>query len=116
MSAGAPKPLTMSNWVRVAKVSECPPGTVLERLAGDRVIALCNAEGTVFALDGVCPHQGGPLGEGELTGKVLMCPWHGWQFDVSTGQHQFNARVRQPHFPVRIEGDDILIDIAPEGM
>lgn len=101
----------MSTWLRVAKLSECPPGTVLERVAGERVIALCNVEGKLFALDGVCPHQGGPLGEGELVGTVLMCPWHGWQFDVCTGQHQLNRRVRQPQFQVRVEGDAIEVDI-----
>jgi nitrite reductase (NADH) small subunit len=103
----------MSTWVSVAKLSECPPGTVLERVAGERVIALCNVDGKLFALDGVCPHQGGPLGEGELVGTVLMCPWHGWQFDVCTGQHQLNRRVRQPQFPVRIEADQIQVDTDP---
>jgi nitrite reductase (NADH) small subunit len=101
----------MSNWLRVASLSECPPGAVLECVAGDRVVALCNVEGKLFALDGVCPHQGGPLGEGELVGTVLMCPWHGWQFDVCTGQHQLNRRLRQPQFPVRVEAEDILVDI-----
>ncbi|HEX3999991.1 MAG TPA: Rieske 2Fe-2S domain-containing protein [Pirellulales bacterium] len=104
----------MSNWVRVGKISECPPGMVLERVAGERVIALCNAEGKLFAIDGVCPHQGGPLGEGELVGTTLGCPWHGWQFDITTGQHQLNRRVRQPQFPVRVEGDDIYVNIEPD--
>jgi nitrite reductase (NADH) small subunit len=105
----------MSTWIRVAKLTECPPGTVLERVAGDRVIALINAGGKLFAMDGVCPHQGGPLGEGELTGTTLTCPWHGWQFDVCTGEQQLNRRIRQPQFPVRMEVDDILVDVDPEG-
>lgn len=105
----------MSNWIRVAKVSECPPGTVVERVAGERVVALINADGTFYALDGVCPHQGGPLGEGELSGSTLTCPWHGWQFDVCTGQHQINPRVRQPQFAVRIEGDDVFVDLGESG-
>jgi nitrite reductase (NADH) small subunit len=103
----------MPNWVRIAKISECPPGSVIERVAGDRVIALANAGGNLFAMDGVCPHQGGPLGEGELTGTTLTCPWHGWQFDVATGQHQLNRRIRQPQYSVRIDGDDILVDTDP---
>ncbi len=102
----------MPNWIRIAKVSECPPGTVIERVAGERVIALINAEGKLFALDGVCPHQGGPLGEGELAGTTLTCPWHGWQFDICTGQNQINPRIHQPQFAVKIEGDDVLVDLG----
>ena len=48
-----------------------------------RVIALFNVDGTFYALDGVCPHQGGPLGQGTLEGCIVTCPWHGWQFDVT---------------------------------
>ncbi len=101
----------MSNWVRVARVSECPPGKSLECAASERVIAIFNVDGTFHALDGVCPHQGGPLGQGELTGSVVTCPWHGWQFDVCTGQHQLNSRVLQPRFDVRVEGEWILVDL-----
>jgi nitrite reductase/ring-hydroxylating ferredoxin subunit len=101
----------MDNWVRVARVSECPPGTSLECAAGDRVVALFNVEGTLHALDGVCPHQGGPLGQGELTGPVVTCPWHGWQFNVCTGQHQLNSRLVQPRFDVRVDGEWILVDL-----
>ena len=50
--------------------------------------ALFNVDGTFYALDGVCPHQGGPLGSGEVHNCIVTCPWHGWQFDVRTGQHQ----------------------------
>jgi nitrite reductase (NADH) small subunit len=83
----------------------------LELVAGERVVALFNVEGTFYALDGVCPHQGGPLAEGEVTGCIVTCPWHGWQFDVCTGQHQFSATIRQPTLPVRVEGDAVLVDL-----
>jgi nitrite reductase (NADH) small subunit len=103
----------MPNWVQIAVLSECPPGSCLERVAGERVVALFNVDGSLYALDGVCPHQGGPLGEGELTGAVVTCPWHGWQFDVRTGQHQLNKSVVQPSLPVRVEGDAVLVDVDP---
>jgi nitrite reductase (NADH) small subunit len=83
----------------------------LELVAGERVVALFNVEGTFYALDGVCAHQGGPLAEGEVTGCVVTCPWHGWQFDVRTGQHQFSATIRQPTLPVRVVGDAVLVDL-----
>ena len=104
----------MSAWISIARVAECPPGTALERVAGDRIVALSNVDGTFYALDGVCPHQGGPLGKGRLVGCILTCPWHGWQFDVRSGQHQLNPKLQQPGFTVRVEGDEILV--ALEGI
>jgi nitrite reductase/ring-hydroxylating ferredoxin subunit len=98
-------------WTRIASVSDCPPGSSRELVAGDRIVALFNVGGTFYALDGVCPHQGGPLGEGVLTDCVVTCPWHGWQFDVRTGQHQLNAKYSHPRFEVRVEGDNVLIDL-----
>jgi nitrite reductase (NADH) small subunit len=100
----------MAHWTKVAAVEDCPPGNGLEVIVGERVVALFNIEGTFYALDGVCPHQGGPLAEGEVTGCIVTCPWHGWQFDVRTGQHQLSTTIRQPTLPVRIEGDAVLVE------
>lgn len=102
----------MSQWIRVAAVTEIPPGTIRELLAGERVVAVANVDGEFFALDGICPHQGGPLGKGRLEGTTVTCPWHGWQFNVCTGQHRVNAAIRHTQIPVRVEGGDILVDVA----
>jgi nitrite reductase (NADH) small subunit len=102
----------MADWSAVAQLSDCPPGAALEVVADDRIVALLNVEGTIYALDGVCPHQGGPLGRGKLVGCVLTCPWHGWQFDARTGQHQLSASLVQPSFPVRVVGTTIEVDIG----
>ena len=101
----------MPESYRVAAVSDVPPGTAKEVLAGDQVVALFNVEGTFHALDGVCPHAGGPLGEGTLRGGIVTCPWHGWQFDVKTGQNCLNARICHPKFVARVEGDDVVVEI-----
>ena len=101
----------MPRWIRAADLSSCPPGSSWECVVEDRIIALFNVAGTIFAIDGVCPHQGGPLGKGCLTGTIVTCPWHGWQFDVRTGQHQLSPTIRQPNYPTRIEGDAVLIEI-----
>ena len=101
-------------WHKVAAIDACPPGRSLEVVIVDRVLALFNVDGRFFALDGVCPHQGGPLGEGDLTGCVVTCPWHGWQFDVTTGQHQLNRNVTQPRFATKIEDGSVWIEL-PEG-
>ena len=74
-----------------------------------RVLAVFNVEGTYYALDGICPHQGGPLGKGQLNGCVVTCPWHGWQFNVATGQQQINERIVHTAYSLRHDGDDIYI-------
>jgi nitrite reductase/ring-hydroxylating ferredoxin subunit len=104
----------MPRWIEVAKLVDCPPGAAIEVVAGEQIVALFNVGGTLYALDGVCPHQGGPLGKGELTGCVVTCPWHGWQFDVTCGQHQFAPAVRQPCYVVRVEGESVLVDVDRE--
>ena len=101
----------MNNWVRIARTAECPPGSGLERIAEERVIALFNVDGTFHAIDGVCPHQGGPLGRGALEGCIVTCPWHGWQFDVTNGQNQVNPRIVQPVIETRVEGEWILVNL-----
>jgi nitrite reductase/ring-hydroxylating ferredoxin subunit len=102
----------MPEWIAIASVEECPPGTSIERVAGDRMVALANVEGRFHAIDGLCPHQGGPLGTGRLCGTVLTCPWHGWQFDVVTGQHQISPTVRQHVFKVRERNSVIEVQLT----
>ena len=102
----------MSRWVEVATVESCPPGSSRECVAEDRIVALYNVDGEFFAIDGVCPHQGGPLGKGCLTGPIVTCPWHGWQFDVTSGQNQLSSRIVQPRFNTRVEAGKVLVELA----
>jgi nitrite reductase/ring-hydroxylating ferredoxin subunit len=95
----------------VASVAELPEGSLLEVTQSGRLYALCNVGGEVRALSGVCPHHGGPLGQGALEGSYVACPWHAWQFDSATGACVFNDELRIPTYPVRIEEGQILIDI-----
>lgn len=101
----------MSELVRVAAVDEVPPGTGKEVAAAGRVVALFNIDGRFYALDGVCAHAGGPLGKGAIRGTVVTCPWHGWQYDATSGRHCLNDRVRQTAFPVKVEGGDVYVEI-----
>lgn len=102
----------MAHWVRIASRADIPPGTAREVVANDRLVAVFNVDGEFFALDGLCPHQGGPLGRGRLEGTVVTCPWHGWQFNVRTGQHQVNPLLKHPALPVKTEGDDLFVDVS----
>ena len=101
----------MAESVRIAGVSDVPPGGGIEVAAAGRVFAIYNVDGTFHALDGVCPHAGGPLGKGALDGPIVTCPWHGWQFDVTTGQHCLNAGLQHTSYPVRVDGDDLFVDL-----
>lgn len=101
----------MSEVIRIATVEEVPPGTGREVAAGGRIIALYNVDGEFYAIDGICPHAGGPLGRGTLNGAVVTCPWHGWQFDVTSGQHCLNANIRQSAFAVTVRGTDIFVEL-----
>jgi nitrite reductase (NADH) small subunit len=101
----------VADWVRVAGVADVPPGEGSEFVAGDRIIALFNVEGHFYALDGICPHQGGPLGKGALCGAIVTCPWHGFQFDVRTGQHQSSKSLRHPTFAVKVENGGVWVNI-----
>ena len=97
--------------VKVGLLSQLPPGSVMPVDIGGQTIAVCNAGGELHALDGECPHAGGPLGEGALHGSTLVCPWHAWEFDCRTGANDFDPDVVIPTFPVKVEAGEILIEL-----
>jgi nitrite reductase (NADH) small subunit len=101
----------MANWTRVASVTDCPPDTAREFVVRDRIVAVFHVAGQFYAMDGICPHQGGPLGKGQLADARITCPWHGWRLDVRTGRHESNASVCHPTFPVKVQGSDVFVDV-----
>ena len=98
-------------WIKVAAASELPPGACGEYVAGEWIVAVFNVGGTLHALDGICPHQGGPLGKGVLSGSTITCPWHGFQFDVATGQHLTSSQLIQPRVPVKVEAGEVYVEV-----
>ncbi len=97
--------------IKVTSLSAVPPGNVRPAELRDESYAVCNVDGEIHVLDGVCPHAGGPLGQGALHGTTLVCPWHAWEYDCRTGVCDFNEAVRVAKFPATVQGDDILIDV-----
>ena len=97
--------------LKVGPLQALPPGSVTEVENGDTTYAVCNVEGKLHCVDGICPHAGGPLGQGNLNGSLLVCPWHGWEFDCATGVNDFDEDLRLETFPVHVQGDEILIDV-----
>ena len=86
-------------------------GRVAEAETEGVAVCLANVNGELSALDNVCPHRGGPLGQGWLEGNVVVCPWHSWSFHAKTGLAEYPENERVEVFPLRVEGEDVLIDI-----
>jgi 3-phenylpropionate/trans-cinnamate dioxygenase ferredoxin subunit len=97
---------------KVAKASEIKPGGMKVVEAGGVRIAICNVDGTFYAIEDVCTHDDGPLGEGTLDGCEVECPRHGARFDVRTGAvTRMPAIVPVKAFPVKVEGDQVLVEV-----
>jgi nitrite reductase/ring-hydroxylating ferredoxin subunit len=98
-------------FLRTAKKDEIPAGTIREFQVNGKTIALANVDGTFYAVNNTCLHRGGPLGQGELEDKVVTCPWHGWQYDVTTGVNTMDDSERVDRYEVKVEGDVVLVAV-----
>jgi nitrite reductase (NADH) small subunit len=83
----------------------------MEAEAKGKAICLANIEGKFCALDNVCPHREGPLGGGWIEGNAVVCPWHSWAFDVTTGVAEAPERARVSVFAVKLEGEDVMVEV-----
>jgi nitrite reductase (NADH) small subunit len=99
-------------FVRAAKAADVAAGTIREVQVGATKIALANVGGSFYAINNTCLHRGGPLGEGSLEGKVVTCPWHGWQFDVTTGKASTNPIAGVPCYATEVRGDEVFVDVG----
>ena len=96
---------------RVAAISDVPEGEVLVVECGGRSLALSNVDGELFAIDNVCTHDGGPLGEGRLRNGRVICPRHGAAFDARSGRALTLPAVRGvAAYPVSVEGDAAYVE------
>lgn len=103
----------MGQWARLCGVGEAPrEGAVMEAEAEGLAVCLARSGGELLAVDNVCPHRQGPLGQGWIEGKAVVCPWHSWAFDLRSGEAEFPAGERVRVFPVRVEGEDVLVKIG----
>jgi len=103
----------MGRFVRVATTDEIPPGRGKVVEVEGREVAIFNAGGgRFFAAGTVCPHEGGPLGEGLVEGETVICPWHGYDFDLRTGDCPVDPDLRIPIYEVKVEGSDVFV-LAP---
>ena len=99
------------SFVRVGSACDVKPGGVLLVKSGATEVAVCNRSGTLYAVDNRCPHLGGPLAMGALHDNILVCPWHGWEFDCTTGKCDFNEAIVLRTYKVEIVGDEIRLEL-----
>ena len=102
------------DFTPVCRVTDlADPGRMLVEV-GDRLVALFHVQGKFYAIDDVCTHDGGPLGEGDVEGFQIICPRHGARFDIRTGQAMTMPAVHATDYHrVWIEGDDVLVELRP---
>jgi nitrite reductase/ring-hydroxylating ferredoxin subunit len=102
----------MARLIKVAEANELPPGQGKLVQVDGRDIALFSVNGTYCAMDAVCPHEAGPLYEGEVDGDTIVCPWRGYDFSVKTGECSVDPDLRVMTYIVKTEGNDVLIEMA----
>jgi nitrite reductase (NADH) small subunit/3-phenylpropionate/trans-cinnamate dioxygenase ferredoxin subunit len=104
----------MPEFVKVARKTDLPSGEGMVVEVNGQTIALFNVGGEFFALDNVCPHRGGPLGEGycDPHNLTVQCPWHGWVFSLRTGISPVNPSARVESFEVQVDGDDVKVSLG----
>jgi nitrite reductase (NADH) small subunit len=100
------------SFVRAAKIADVPAGTIHEVQAEGKTIALANVSGKFYAINNSCVHRGGPLGQGSLQNQIATCPWHGWQYDVTTGKVIQNPGLGVACYPTEIRGAEVFVDLG----
>jgi len=101
----------MATLTKVAKASDIAPGSGKVIEVGGKAIAVFNCDGTFYAVENACTHRGGPLGEGSLSGSTVTCPWHGWEYDVTSGVCTADDSMTVQKYDVKVDGDDILVSV-----
>jgi len=99
-------------FTRLASESELPAAnTAKEFSCGDKTICIANVNGSITAMENVCLHRGGPLGQGEIEDGKIVCPWHGWQWDPTTGAATHNPSAKLSLYPLKVENGEVMIEV-----
>jgi len=99
----------VTEYEAVARLDELEPGSLACVRVGERELALARVGDDLYAFQGHCIHLQGPLCEGRLQGHVLSCPWHGWQYDVRTGENEFDRAIKLETYPVKVEDGEVKV-------
>jgi len=96
---------------QVCMLSDLQEGQGSEFLVGSQILAIFRIRSNVFAVDGFCAHQGGPIAKGKLQGSCITCPWHGWQYDITSGIHLLSNKRMLACFATEVRADEVWVDI-----
>ena len=99
------------DFVKVTLAVDLSPGSARVFDVGGTPVALFNVNGTFHAINNNCAHRMGPLGEGEIEGAAVTCPWHGWRFDVTTGECLGRPGARVQSYAVKLEGGEVFVSV-----
>lgn len=101
----------MPEFMKIANASDLPAGQSMVVEVAGRTIAVFNVSGQLYALDNVCTHRGGPLGEGfvDQNNLTVQCPWHGWVYSLASGASALNSMAKVEKFEVKFEGEEIKL-------
>ena len=102
----------MADYIAVGHLDQLPPGRGMVVTVRGLAVALFNVEGTVYAIDDSCRHEGVSLGSGELRGQIVRCRAHGWRYDVTTGHTTHDPEERVTRYPVQVVEGTILVDVT----
>ncbi len=100
----------MADLISVTRASDIPPGEARTFIIRKTEIAVFNIHGQFYAIDNLCPHEGGPLVTGQVKGLVITCPWHFWQFNLETGVSPANPSICVNSYPVMVEDGELKIE------
>jgi len=95
----------------VARADEIEPGTLTCVRVAEQDLALARVGDELYAFQGHCLHLSGPLCQGRLHGYVLSCPWHGWQYDVRTGENEFDRAIQLETYDVQVDDGEVRVAI-----
>ena len=100
-------------FTKITTKSELPAANEAREFpCGDKMVCVANVDGAISAIDNVCLHRGGPLGQGTIEGGKVVCPWHGWEWDPKTGQAAHSASAKVAVYPLKIESEEVLVDVG----
>ena len=102
----------MPNWTDIADADALPEGGRLCLKLQDQPLLVLNVAGNIYAIENVCPHAGRPLEEGEVRGKTITCPYHGYAYNLATGASLDQPDIEPPvrTYAVRVQGEKLQID------
>lgn len=108
----APKDVTPPDGYEVVLHKDSlDPGKIIEIIIGGTAIAVANVDGAYYAISNTCAHADGPLGEGSLSGTIVTCPYHGWQYDVRDGACKTHANAKVSTYPVQVVGNAVCVQL-----